>query len=177
VVVRVVGRGDLGISPQLKTLGDQFNRADYSPHYILDLERCFAMDSTFMGAIAALALHQMACLNTRMVVVNASANAQSQLEKLGLKYILDLRHGLPEEVAPVGTADFRESPSPARSRFDRIVHMMESHRALIDANSGNEIVFRPVLERLGESLEREKSRAGTQARSDANPKGRNREGE
>jgi hypothetical protein len=33
--------------------------------------------------------------------------------------------------------------------------MIESHRALIDANSGNEIQFRSVLDSLSASLDRE----------------------
>ena len=39
--------------------------------------------------------------------------------------------------------------------------MIESHQALIEANSGNEVQFRPVIESLEASLDRE-----TRARSE-----------
>lgn len=156
VVLRVVGRGDFEISPQVKTVCDKFNREDYSPAYILDLEHCPAMDSTFMGVVAAIALHQIACRDSRMVVLNAEATAQMQLDKLGLKYILEMRRDDAPGVASVDALDFEESPAVAQSRFDRIIHMIESHEALIDVDSGNEVKFKGVLQSLSESLDRER---------------------
>lgn len=154
VILRVSGKGDSEISPQIKMISDKFNRTDYSPRYILDLEHCLAMDSTFMGMIAAVALHQIACRDRRLVVVNAEATPQHQLEKLGLKYILEIHEGK-LDLSDMETLEFQESPEIHQSRFERIIHMIQSHKALIDADSGNEIKFKEVLQTLSESLGRE----------------------
>jgi len=56
-------------------------------------------------------------------------------------------------LADSGMARFKALvEETGQSRFERIVHMIESHEALIDACSGNEIKFRAVLETLNESL-------------------------
>jgi len=157
VVVRVVGRGDLELSPQVKAVSDGFNRPDYSPRYIVDLEQCPSLDSTFMGALATVALHQTACQAGRMVVLNANATAESQMEKLGMKYLVDLRSECTHD-APAPAEGFQAPPVLEQSRFERIVHMIECHRALVDADSGNEAVFRPIIQSLSDSLAREATR-------------------
>ena len=166
VIVRVVGRGALELSPALRNLARELNRYDYSPAYVIDLEQCPALDSTFMGTIASIGLHQTACRKDRAVVVHTDPTTRRQMGMLGLGYLLDVRPSgeASDEVLgdfPAGSSDsFDEAELASQTRFERIVHMIESHEALIDVSSGNETKFRAVLETLSESLALEKPEGG-----------------
>ena len=154
VVIRVAGRGNFDLSPSLKRVAERFSGPRSSPRYIMDLAQCPSLDSTFMGMMAAMGLHQMTCIKEKIVVVNVNGTTETQLTKLGLKYLLDI-HGKDASVLPVPESEFQASRPEAQSRFEQTVHMIESHQALIDANSGNEIQFRSVLDSLSASLDRE----------------------
>jgi anti-anti-sigma regulatory factor len=155
VVVRVIGRGNFDLSPSLKRVFERFSTAHSSPRYIIDLAQCPSLDSTFMGMIAAMGLRQITCIKERIVVLNTCGATGTQLLKLGLKHLLDIR-GKDQHAASVSDSDFETSQPGALSRFEKTVHMIESHQALIDADSGNEVQFRPVIESLSASLDREK---------------------
>jgi anti-anti-sigma regulatory factor len=160
VVVRIVGRGNHELSPTFKRLVDSLNRPDYSPRYVLDLSECVGLDSTFMGTMATLALHQMACRKDRVVLVNANAVTRRQMTTLGLNYLLDIQRdggGEPtidrENLQKVQRAE-------DQSRFDKLVHMIQAHETLVDVNSGNDVIFRQVLDNLHQSLEQEQQDRG-----------------
>ena len=165
VVLRAIGRGTLDVSPSLRAVVDAFNRSDYSPRYIVDLAECPTLDSTFMGVLAAMAMHQTARGDgSRLIVVNADATTQRQMSILGLNYLLDIHTAHPDDGAPqADESTFEEARPRELSRFQRIVHMIESHQTLIDANSGNEVAFKDVMTSLDESLEREKRRTNGEA--------------
>ena len=156
VVVRVVGRGTFDLSPRLTTVMEAFNTKKTSPRYIIDLAECTTLDSTFMGVIASLAVHQNYCGMDHTIVVNPRSVTHRQIETMGLQYLLDLRTKPPVEVATITGEGFERVEPTVQSRVEQLVHMIESHEALIDAHSGNEILFRPVLKSLQESLERAK---------------------
>lgn len=157
VVLRVVGKGDHEISGQLKAVSDRYSAREPSPRYIVDLQSCPSLDSTFMGEIASMALVQRAQRAERLVVVNANSNTLNQMEKLGLKHILELRQDdLPESRCD--GAVFQSSPAQPVSRIHQIVRMIECHEALIEADSGNEVRFRAVVQSLQDSLSRESAR-------------------
>jgi anti-anti-sigma factor len=158
LVVRVVGRGDSSLSPSLKHVLEQETATPQTtnPHYIIDLAGCSALDSTFMGVMAEMGLKQMSRSTAKMQVVNTTPLTKTQMEKLGLSYILDIypREGKTISIA-VPDGQFRASDDVVLDKLNKIVHMMEAHQTLIDIHSGNEIPFRPVLDYLSGSLSRE----------------------
>ncbi|HPS03324.1 MAG TPA: hypothetical protein PLA90_17430 [Candidatus Sumerlaeota bacterium] len=157
VVVRVIGRGDHRLSLALKTLGDQFKRPNYSPRFLFDIRDCTALDSTFMGILAALALHQKSSRQERTVLVNANPTTERQLTTLGLNYLLDIRAGGANGILQTPVQFQNAETAATESRFQQIVHMIEAHQTLVDISSGNEVLFRHVLDSLQESAEHEKS--------------------
>lgn len=154
VILKVIGRGNFELSPSLKAVFDRFTREGKTPYYIIDIEQCPSLDSTFMGAMASMGLQQMKEHNVKIKVLNTNATTDSQLEKLGLKYLMDI-HQCGDQCPgkDLGDEDFQVSKADTQSLVDRIVHMIESHEALIDAYSGNELEFRLVLDSLNKSLE------------------------
>lgn len=156
VIVRVVGRATLDLSPQLKILANYMNSKDFSPNYIMDLEECSTMDSTFMGVLATMAMHQIACRKDRLIVMNANSTTRRQMDTLGLKHVLNIRQ-VPDATPPItGQVDFKMAEPVEVSRLEQIAHMIESHEALIDMNSGNKVKFDGVLQLLNQSLNRAK---------------------
>ena len=160
VVVRILGRGNHELSPTFKRLVDSLNRPDYSPRYVLDLAECVGLDSTFMGTMATLALHQMACRKDRVVLVNANAVTRRQMTTLGLNYLLDLQREGTSEPIPGREGLQKVQRAEDQTRFDKLVHMIQAHEMLVDVNSGNEVVFRQVLDNLHQSLEQEQQDRG-----------------
>ncbi|HBF33637.1 TPA: hypothetical protein DDW35_03645 [Candidatus Sumerlaeota bacterium] len=157
LVVRVVGRGDSSLSPSLKHVLEQEEKPGTLPeplHYVVDLSGCSALDSTFMGVMAEMGLKQMSRSAAKMQVVNTTPLTKTQMEKLGLGYILDIypRDG---QVGTAPNGQFKASDQVVLDKMNRIVHMMEAHQTLIDIHSGNEVPFRPVLDHLSNSLNRE----------------------
>jgi anti-anti-sigma regulatory factor len=151
IVVRVIGRGNHELSHTFKSLIDSVNTDTTSARFIIDLSQCICLDSTFMGTMAAMALHQSACRGDRPIVINANTTTERQLTTLGLSYLLDVCHEEQASETPdeMKTAETKE----AISQYERITHMIQAHETLVDADSGNEVKFRGVLDALNQSLE------------------------
>lgn len=156
VVVRVSGRGNHQNSLALRQVFEMTSADEKCPRYILDLDKCSTMDSTFLGVVASIGLRQQRVAGSKTVVVNTQPHVRQQLDMLGLKYVLDMRDvsTAPGVEAGKGGEGFAAVPTPEISKVDRIILMIEAHERLIDVNSQNEIKFRGVLQSLRESLDR-----------------------
>jgi anti-anti-sigma regulatory factor len=159
VIIRVVGRGNFELSPCLKSVVEKFSKTEASPQFLLDMEKCPTLDSTFMGMMAAMGMDQRRRTDVKMKVLHTNPTTMSQMEKLGLKYLLDIRSG--GNGAHVLNSDFESAAGYRQSRLERMAHMIESHQSLIDAHSGNEIEFRSVLDSLNAGLEQELKKSNT----------------
>jgi hypothetical protein len=119
------------------------------------------MDSTFLGTLASIAIHQRQRDGTSLVATNVNDHVRGLLETLGLKYLMQIRPPSPDaspDAAKQGARDFEPAHAPQLSRIDQIVMMLEAHQHLVDLDSQNEIKFEGVLKSLRDSLEREKDR-------------------
>lgn len=161
VILRIIGRGDMNTAPDLKRLHTQLTQqAETSPRYVIDLAECTGLDSTFMGTLASMSLHQNKVHGQPLILTNANATTSRQMETLGLGYMMDIRTGgedMPRHED--GEAAFKEADTTEVSEVDRIVHMIDSHETLMDVCSGNEIKFRGVVELLEKSLKRAEEEA------------------
>lgn len=156
VVIRVSGRANYQNSLALREVFEKTSTDTRSPQFVFDLERCDSMDSTFMGVVASIGLHQRRLRGSKASVLNVSAHVRELLDLLGLKFLLDIRDLGPDGKPHAALADARFAPvaAPEISKLDRIIMMIEAHETLIDVDSHNEVKFRNVLETLHDSLER-----------------------
>jgi hypothetical protein len=125
------------------------------PRYLLDMDQCTSLDSTFMGTMASMALHQRKTTGTPIVVVNIQPHVRYLLETLGLNFILEMR--LPPAGGPqasVPSSVFRPAHGPELTPMERIAMMIEAHEKLVDVDSQNEVKFEGVLKSLRDSLDR-----------------------
>ena len=155
VIVRVQGKGTHLQSPSLRHVFEMTRNLVPEPRYIVDLAGCTTMDSTFLGTLASIGLHQRKQLGSATVVTNIQDHVRNLLHLLGLHHILELR-GIPQGGASAAkNGDFEEAPNPEISKVDRLVMMIEAHENLIDLDTQNEVRFEGVLRSLRDSLERE----------------------
>lgn len=156
VVIRVSGKGNHQNSVALRQAFEITSTTDHCPRYIMDLDKCSTMDSTFMGVLASIGLRQQRTSKSKTIVVNAGSHVKQQLDLLGLKFILDMRdmsENRAMEIVKSG-GSFSGVQAPEISKIDRIVLMIEAHERLIDVDSQNEVKFRGVLQTLRDSLDR-----------------------
>jgi len=156
VVIKIQGRANFQNSMNLQNITHRLQEENKSIRFIIDLEHCISLDSTFMGTLAGISVEQNKALGAYLTVVNTQEHTHYLLTNLGLSYILDIRE---EEEVQAKEGDFRkaESMEPA-PQFEQIVHMINAHEQLIDLDSKNEVRFQSVLKYLKESLERERKK-------------------
>lgn len=160
VIIRVIGKGTHQQTSGLLHVFQMTRDQNPPPSYIIDLDQCTTMDSTFMGTLASIGLYQRRERGTSVVVTNIKDHVRYLLNTLGLHYILDLRPDRGETPAPAGDEAFTPAAAPSMTNIDRIVMMIEAHERLIDVDGENEIKFESVLKSLRDSLAREQQRNG-----------------
>jgi anti-anti-sigma factor len=156
VIIRVAGRANYQNSLALKQVFEKTSSENKSPNFVFDLERCDSMDSTFMGVVASIGLHQRRIRGTKSTVLNVSPHVRDLLDMLGLKFLLEIRDAEADGKSrpAVPEARFSDVVPPETTKLDRIIMMIEAHERLIDVSDQNEVKFKSVLETLHDSLER-----------------------
>lgn len=158
VIIRVIGKATHQQTNNLLHVFQTTRDQNPPASYIIDMDQCTTMDSTFMGTLASIGLHQRRERGTSVVMTNLSDHVRNLLNTLGLHYILDLRPDKTAEAQKAGEEAFQPSDAPEISHTDRILMMLEAHQRLIDINGGNEIKFESVIKSLRESLAREQKK-------------------
>jgi len=146
VWVKVGGRGTFQNSPGLKEFVNQMIRRGHR-EFVVDLEDCELMDSTFMGTLAGVALRLREIGQGELKAVNANPRNSSLLENLGLDQLFSVESGqsvpapetLRQEKATPGTTDTKST-------------VLAAHEALIEADKENAVKFKDVVEYLRQEL-------------------------
>ncbi len=152
-VLRLIGRCSHQNSAYLAKAAELCEAQSGPCSFVLDLERCEHMDSTFLGVLAGIAQRQEAQGLGKLIAVNVSARLRNIMSQLGLGYLMEIRDQSPASGAEEEIV-VDEGSRVALSRADQIAHMIQAHQKLIEVDSRNEVEFRDVLKCLSESLER-----------------------
>jgi anti-sigma B factor antagonist len=148
VWIRVEGKGTFQNSPGLKEFSLQMmhtGRRDF----VVDLANCPAMDSTFMGTLAGLALRLREVDNGHLWVVNRNDRNSELLQGLGLDALF-AHDPTPALTAAVNGSAVEQTADKAKTREV----MRTAHEACVEANPENAARFRDVLEHLRGSATR-----------------------
>lgn len=158
-LIRVLGRGSFKGSPALKRFGQAAIQKGCS-EFILDMEGCVGMDSTFMGVLAGLAMRLKREKSGRMALVNLSVKNHRLLKQLGLDQLLTMQAagagdgGVPAE----GLSMLDTAPTDKRVTAET---MLAAHEDLIQLSPDNLPKFKDVLAYIREDL---KSAGGSEER-------------
>jgi len=146
VWVKVEGRGNFQNSAGLKEFVMQMIHRGFRD-FIVDLRDCEQMDSTFMGALAGVALRLREIGQGGLRVVNANERNAGLLSSLGLDQLFSVEDRVVgHEVVPAGVA--RLQPVPGIGTEECKQGVLEAHEALAEADAANAIKFKDVLEFL-----------------------------
>jgi anti-anti-sigma regulatory factor len=115
--------------------------------FVIDLEDCELMDSTFMGTMAGIALRLREMGSGGLSVIHGNPRNQSLLENLGLDHLFAFT--LPEGASEAPRKVAQETLTPAApDTATQQATILSAHEALVEADPENEERFKDVLDLL-----------------------------
>ena len=143
VLVRIVGKGSFHNSPALKsyvTAKLDEGRRDF----VIDLNNCPKVDSTFVGTLMGIALHS-ARHGGRIWLIRQNPQVHETMESLGLLHVF--------ASSPVPKVFDSTTPLELFAEKASIRQtMIDAHEAIIEVSPQNAELFRGVIEQLKVSV-------------------------
>jgi anti-sigma B factor antagonist len=147
VWIKLEGRGTFENSKCVKEFVQSMISKGHS-EFVLDLEKCELMDSTFMGTLASVAFSLRNLESGLLRVVRANNRNFSLLEGLGLDHLFQLEADSANALPPL----LQKTGIPGLASEDQRVAILEAHEALVDADPKNAIRFQDVIEYLRQEI-------------------------
>lgn len=147
VWIKLEGRGTFENSKCVKEFVQSMISKGHS-EFVLDLEKCELMDSTFMGTLASVAFSLRNLESGLLRVVRANNRNFSLLEGLGLDHLFQLEAEPANALPPL----LQKTGIPDLAREEQRVAILEAHEALVDADPRNAIRFQDVIEYLRQEI-------------------------
>ena len=145
VWVRVQGKGSSANSTALRDFAKEMIHHG-AREFIVDLRNCPAMDSTFMGTLAGIALCLREMGEGSLSVVNPNERNAESLYSLGLEQLCNVRVSTIKKAGQALAIPLKED------RAARAQTMLEAHEALIKTAPENLPKFKDVIQYLEEKL-------------------------
>jgi anti-anti-sigma regulatory factor len=154
VWVKVEGRGSFLNSGNLKEFTREMVNRGYR-EFVVDLENCAMMDSTFMGTMAGVALRLKELGHGHLHVIHCGERSRNLLTGLGLDQIFSIQSN--GTAAPQCELLQREKAveSAEEKKQQTSREMLDAHQALCDAAPQNFSKFKDVLDYLKQDLHQE----------------------
>jgi len=154
VWVKVEGKGSFLNSGNLKEFAREMVDRGYR-EFVIDLENCAMMDSTFMGTMAGVALRLKELGRGHLHIIHCGNRSRDLLSGLGLDQIFSI-HGNGSSAPKYGALQ-RDSKGelPEEKKHEQAHTMLEAHEALCEAAPGNFFRFKDVLDYLKQDLHHE----------------------
>lgn len=152
VWVKVEGKGSFLNSGNLREFTREMVNRGYR-EFVVDLENCAMMDSTFMGTMAGLALRLKELGHGHLHVVHCGARSLELLSGLGLDQIFSIHsNGV---LSPQCELLERESQAESNEekKQDSARQMLDAHEALCEAAPKNFSRFKDVIDYLKQDLQ------------------------
>jgi anti-anti-sigma regulatory factor len=148
--VKVEGKGNFLNSGNLKEFTREMVNRGYR-EFVVDLENCAMMDSTFMGTMAGVALRLKELGHGHLHVVHCGERSRNLLTGLGLDQIFDIHAN--GSAAPQCEILRRDAGNGAAEQKKQVsADMLDAHEALCEAVPQNLSRFKDVLEYLKQDL-------------------------
>lgn len=148
-LARVLGRGSYKVSRSLKEFASRVMDAG-STVFLLDLQNCVGMDSTFMGVLAGISQRQQKENGRKIILTGVSDKLVNLMKTLGLSQLVEIQEQTPEVQSERLTELERVKESP----LDSANTMLEAHEKLVEIDEDNRLRFQDVLEYLREDIQR-----------------------
>jgi anti-sigma B factor antagonist len=163
--IKVVGRGSFQNSGCLKAFYLQLLKEGVR-RFVVDLEACTYLDSTFLGILLGLGLKLREVGPGLLHILNASPRNLELLKNLGLDRLISIegagslgggRNGGDVKAAPnllngVREDTLEEMPCPVPTKAEAAPTILEAHENLMQFDPRNVPKFKDVVEFLREDL-------------------------
>ncbi|YCM44883.1 STAS domain-containing protein [Verrucomicrobiaceae bacterium 227] len=146
--IRVEGRGTFQISPPIKDLVEKEMSSGRS-QFVIDLQDCPGMDSTFMGMMAGIGMRLRKRGSGQLSIVGTSEKSRDSLEELGLSYLMEIEPGEGPWMDHIEEIRKSLCPLGEGAVSGKEEHILECHENLCDADDSNTERFKTVLEVMG----------------------------
>jgi len=143
--IRIEGRGTFQVSPPVKEVVEK-EMGEGRSQFVIDLQECSGMDSTFMGMMAGVGMRLRKKGSGKLSIVGTNEKIRESLDELGLSYLMEIE---PKEGPWIDQIDeVRGSLHPlgGAASGGNEEHILESHENLCDADESNVERFKTVLE-------------------------------
>lgn len=151
VWVRVEGKGSFLNSGNLKEFARAMVERGYR-EFVIDLNNCAMMDSTFMGTMAGVALRLKELGQGHLRVVHCGQRSRELLSGLGLDQLFQIStNGSTAPQCSALGASVAATDAGERKR-DQAKEMLAAHEALCEVAPENYPRFKDVLEYLKQDL-------------------------
>jgi anti-anti-sigma regulatory factor len=157
VYVRVLGLGTMATAPTLKEFVDAMLKQSFR-RFVIDLEKCHGVDSTFMGTLLDIATtaregarpsSDSSDGEAGVLLVNVDDHCRKQLQSVGLDTFIPIRPG--KASVPPGVEmralETRDVASPERLKL-----ILKAHQELVAIDARNKEKFGSFLEGLLKDL-------------------------
>jgi anti-sigma B factor antagonist len=163
--VKVVGRGSFQNSGCLKAFYQQLLKEGVS-RFVVDLDACTYLDSTFLGILLGLGLKLKDAGNGLLHILNANPRNLELLRNLGLDRLINITgsgeaggtipgngvNPVPDNLNGVKEEHLEEMPCPVPTRAEAAPTILEAHENLMEFDPRNVPKFKDVVEFLREDL-------------------------
>lgn len=149
-LARVIGRGSFKVSRSLKEFAAKVMDAG-NPVFLLDLQYCIGMDSTFMGVLAGISQRQFKEHGRKIILCGVSPKLINLMKTLGLNHLVEIQEELPDDPEN----EFSHLDSSHETPIDSAHTMLEAHEKLIEIDEANRLRFQDVLDYLREDIQRQ----------------------
>jgi anti-sigma B factor antagonist len=155
-ILKIHGRANFSCSVHFKTVVNElYNRG--AARFILDLDECATMDSTFLGVLAGLALKlsddQQKPVKPALEIYKPNERVLELLDNLGIAHFFT-QIATPPVLAGEFTAT-APAETPA-SKEELSQTCLEAHKTLMAVNPNNIPKFKEVTQFLAEDLKKSK---------------------
>jgi anti-anti-sigma factor len=150
-LARIIGRGSYKVSRSLKDFAANVLDSG-NPVFVLDLQHCVGMDSTFMGVLAGISQRQQRENGQKIILCGVSSKLINLMKTLGLNRLVDIQEELPNQSTPEVT----ELDASKETPLDSAHTMLEAHEKLVEIDEENRLRFQDVLDFLKEDIHRQK---------------------
>ncbi len=147
VHVLVKGRGNFSTSAGLREFAKEMINRGHR-HFMIDIESCSMMDSTFMGTLAGIGLQLKEIGQGSVVILNSNERNENLLRNLGLDHLLTISR---ENTFPApASGHMTKLPQTKGDHAETVLH---AHEALVQASPSNLERFKDVLDYLRQDLQ------------------------
>jgi anti-sigma B factor antagonist len=151
VWVKVEGKGSFLNSGNLKEFAQEMVNRGYR-EFVIDLENCAMMDSTFMGTMAGVALRLKEIGHGHLHVVHCGTRSHELLTGLGLDQIFDIHTN---GASAPQCQSLKDEAQREAQKQETAKTMLDAHEALCEAAPENFLRFKDVLDYLKQDLHHE----------------------